>query len=51
MKYIIGKYIYLDVEILLTRECSFRGEDFLNFIQSETIIAHGDHVFCAIGME
>jgi len=31
------------VEILLTHECSFRGEDFLNFRQPETIIAHGDH--------
>jgi hypothetical protein len=30
---------------------SFRGEDFLNFSQSETRIACGDHVFCTIGMK
>jgi hypothetical protein len=30
---------------------SFRGEDFLNFSQSETRIAHGDHDFCPIEMK
>ena len=27
---------------------SFRGEDFLNFSQSETRITHGDHGFCSM---
>ena len=30
---------------------SFRGEHFLNFSQSETRIAHFDHVFSLIGMK
>ena len=30
---------------------SFRGENFLNFSQSETRIAHGDHDFCPIEMK
>ena len=28
---------------------SFRGEDIFNFSQSETRIAHGDHVFVQSG--
>ena len=27
---------------------NFRGEDFLNFSQSETRITHGDHGFCSM---
>ena len=30
---------------------SFRGNDFLNFSQSETRISHGDHIFCSVGMK
>jgi hypothetical protein len=30
---------------------NFRGEDFLNFTQSETRIAHGNYVFCPIRMK